>query len=78
MGKAAVDGEGLRGDVAGRVGQQEQDGPEGWDALGDDSAAKRVILTQLIDGVIIGGNGTIAGDSVGRVRIVWRDLTDPR
>ncbi|WP_083494880.1 recombinase family protein, partial [Frankia sp. BMG5.23] len=54
------------------------DGAAGWDELGDDIAAKRVILTQLIDGVIIGGDGTIEGDEVQRVRIVWRDLNDPR
>lgn len=54
------------------------EGAVGWDALGDDIAAKRVILTQLIDGVIVGGDGTVEGDDVQRVRIVWRDLNDPR
>ncbi len=54
------------------------EGAAGWDELGDDIAAKRVILTQLIDGVIVGGNGTIEGDKVERVRIVWRDMNDPR
>lgn len=54
------------------------DGAAGWDELGDDIAAKRVILTQLIDGVIVGGDGTVEGDEVQRVRIVWRDLNDPR
>ncbi|WP_200923141.1 zinc ribbon domain-containing protein, partial [Frankia sp. BMG5.23] len=54
------------------------EGAVGWDGLGEDIAAKRVILTQLIDGVIVGGNGTVEGDDVQRVRIVWRDLNDPR
>ncbi len=54
------------------------DGAAGWDDLGEDIAAKRVILTQLVDGVIVGGDGTIEGDTVQRVRIVWRDLNDPR
>ncbi|OHV51400.1 MULTISPECIES: recombinase family protein [unclassified Frankia] len=54
------------------------DGAAGWDGLGEDIAAKRVILTQLIDGVIVGGNGTVEGDKAQRVRIVWRDLNDPR
>ncbi|WP_307873667.1 MULTISPECIES: recombinase family protein [unclassified Frankia] len=53
-------------------------GAAGWDDLGDDLAAKRVILTHLIDGVIIGGDGTVDGDTVRRMRIVWRDLNDPR
>jgi hypothetical protein len=37
-----------------------------------------VILTQLVDAVIIGGNGTVEGDEASRVRIVWRDLNNPR
>ncbi len=54
------------------------DGAEGWDDLGDDIAAQRVVLTQMIDGMIIGGDGTVDGDTVQRVRVVWRDMNDPR
>jgi hypothetical protein len=53
-------------------------GAAGWDESSEDLAAQRVILTQLVDGVIIGGDGTIEGDTLWRVRIVWRDLYDPR
>ncbi|WP_307874212.1 recombinase family protein [Frankia sp. AgB1.8] len=53
-------------------------GAAGWDDKRDDLAGRRVILTHLIDGVIIGGNGAVLGDDLWRVRIVWRDLNDPR
>jgi DNA invertase Pin-like site-specific DNA recombinase len=55
-------------------------GAAGWDELErkNDLAARRAVLTLMVDGVIVGGNGAVEGDDVNRVRVVWRDLNDPR